>query len=137
MQYELWYDSIENESDSISNYTYYVDENLKDVIAFLYKKHFGKEYIELGWWLEPGAKEFVKDIEDKWFHNKIDTLTLYTDYEFIDFLKQVYYDDAVEQAVNSGDLKDYTTEEPDQDDFDDFDDYLEAKKIYDECNWDN
>lgn len=63
-----------------------VGENFDDVLAYLYQKKYNKEYNELSWYLEDGAKEFVYDLEDKWLHNDIDTFDIYHNEEFLDFL---------------------------------------------------
>jgi hypothetical protein len=94
------------------------------------------DYKELGWWLEPGAKEFVKALEEQWFYNKIDTVKLYADYNFKDYLKDKYWSDAVDKAEADGALKDYSVE-PNPEDYDDIDDYIEAKKDYDSVSLDN
>ena len=64
-----------------------VTESFRDVLAYLFEKKYDKPYSELSWYLEEGAKDFVKDLEDKWLHNEIDTFTLYHDRDFLDFLE--------------------------------------------------
>lgn len=81
-----------------------VSEDLRDALPYLYEKHFGVPYRELGWWLEPGAKEWVKEIEDKWFHNKLDLSEVYKDTEFLASLAQKYSTQINEDTVE--DLKD-------------------------------
>ena len=76
---------IDFEEDLISGQVV-ISEDLKDALPYLYEKHFGIPYNELGWWLEPGAQEFVKDLEDKWFHNKLDLSEVYCDEEFLNKL---------------------------------------------------
>lgn len=58
-------------------------ESLYDIISYLYEKHYNIPYNELSWYLEPGAKEFVKDIEEKWLHNTLDTSFIYRDKDFV------------------------------------------------------
>lgn len=77
----------------------YVEEDLKMLIAYFYQKHFGVPYKELGWWLEEGAKEFVKDIEDKWMHNEIDSFELMRDNDFLEFIKENYMADVDEDTL--------------------------------------
>jgi hypothetical protein len=139
MQHELYYTVIENEYSSITNYSYYVEETLQDIIEFYYLQKYNKQYLELGWWLEDGAKDFVKNIEQQWWHNKINTVCLYADYDFIDFLKTKYYDDAVEQAEKDGDLSSTSIDpyEPNPEDYDTYEEYLEAIDNYHENDWDN
>lgn len=80
-----------------------IAEDLRDAIPYLYEKHFGVPYRELGWWLEPGAREWMKDIEDKWFHNQLDLSEVYKDEEYLQELAQEYYSVSVE---NIDDMKD-------------------------------
>ena len=70
-----------------------ISEDLEDVIAYLFYKKYGKYYNELSWFLEPGAREFVKEIEDSWNANTFDTFSLYHDPEFLKFIHDVIYDD--------------------------------------------
>ena len=80
-----------------------ISEDLRDALPFLYKKHFGVEYKELGWWLIPGAREWVKEMEDKWFHNQLDLHDLYKDPEFLEELRTAIYSlnyDEIEDMVS-------------------------------------
>lgn len=70
-----------------------IQENLDDVKAYLFFKKYGKCYNELSWALEPGAREFVKEIEDSWNANTFDSFSLYHDQEFMEFIRDVIYDD--------------------------------------------
>lgn len=81
-----------------------VSEDLRDALPYLYEKHFGVPYRELGWWLEPGAKEWVKEIEDKWLHNKLDLSELYKNEEFLNSLADKYSDRIDEDTIE--DLRD-------------------------------
>lgn len=68
-------------------------EDLDDVIAYLFYKRYGKYYNELSWYLEEGAREFVKGIEDSWNANTFDAFSLYHDPEFLEFIRTVKFDD--------------------------------------------
>ena len=69
-------------------------EDFKDVLAYLFQKEYGVYYNDTTWLLEPNAKEFVKDLEDKWLRDEIDTYTLYHDDDFLEFMsKRVEVDD--------------------------------------------
>ncbi len=68
--------------------TILVYEDLNDALPYLYEKHFGIPYSELSWYLEPGAKEWVKELEDKWMHNELDLSEVYNDEEFIASLSE-------------------------------------------------
>lgn len=83
-------EALDYTSSNETGYTVSVSEDLRDAIPYLYEKHFGVPYRELGWWLEPGAKEFVKDLEDKWMHNKLDLSEVYKDEEFLKLLSEKY-----------------------------------------------
>jgi hypothetical protein len=85
------FDSGEN---SVVDYEYTVQESLQDVIEYKYYKKYDKPYHPLAWYLEDGAKEFVKEIEDAWLHNTLDMYAIYSDYDFYDWLKDKYEDDA-------------------------------------------
>lgn len=52
-------------------------EDLEDIKRYFYEKKYSREYDSLGRYLEPGSVEFLKDIEDKWLHNKLDTDKIY------------------------------------------------------------
>lgn len=52
-------------------------EDLEDIKRFFYERKYSRKYDSLGRYLEPGSVEFLKDIEDKWLHNKIDTDSIY------------------------------------------------------------
>ena len=60
-----------------------IAEDLNDIITYLYEKHYNIPYDELSWYLEPGAKEFVKDIEYRWLHNTLDTTSICQDKDFV------------------------------------------------------
>ena len=40
-------------------------ENFDTIRAYLFKQRFDKPYNELSWYLEDGAKDFVRELEDK------------------------------------------------------------------------
>ena len=67
---EAYCEDLQEDYSVVATYTF--SEDLDDVISFLYQEKFGKAYNELDWYLEPGAKEFIKDIEEKWLKNQID-----------------------------------------------------------------
>lgn len=95
------FSDIDIDSLEGGEYTYTIDENLNDVIDYMFIQKYNRPYENnLGWYLEDGAKEFVKDIEDKWWHNKLDTYTLYHDYKFLDYLTEKYRDEAIKSSLN-------------------------------------
>jgi len=96
---KVWCSCSALNMDGEESFTIAVDEDLQDIIAFLYYKKYEKPYNELSWYLEDGAKEFVKDIEDKWLHNTLDTFSLYQDPEFLEFLSDWYTDELTEEQL--------------------------------------
>ena len=52
-------------------------EDLEDIKRYFYERKYSRDYDSLGRYLEPGSAEFLKDIEDKWLHNKLDTDSIY------------------------------------------------------------
>lgn len=79
--------------DESFDYTYWVDITCQDIIEYLFKEKYGKEYSPLSWYLEDGAREFVKDIEDSWLRNEIDEYGMLQDLALRSFLKEKYADD--------------------------------------------
>ena len=77
-----------------------IDEDLRMLVAYFYEQHFNKPYNELSWYLEPGAKEFVKEVENKYWHNEIDSFALARDDKFIEFLSNNYECDFDENLLD-------------------------------------
>ena len=65
-------------------------DRLEYLIPYLYEQHFGVPYKELGWWLEDGAQEFVKDVEDKWWNNTLEIDSLQHSDKFVEYLVNNY-----------------------------------------------
>lgn len=84
------------EDDSF-DYTYYVDISLQDIIEYLFKEKYEKDYNPLSWYLEDGAREFVKDIEDSWLKDEIDEYGMLQDLSLRTFLKDKYASDVVKE----------------------------------------
>lgn len=80
------------------SYTYEVDIGLQDIIEYLFKEKYGITYKPLSWYLEDGAREFVKDIEDSWLRNEIDVYDMLQDLSLKDFLRDKYKEE-VRQAA--------------------------------------
>ena len=74
-------------------YSYVVDTTLQDYVEYFFKQEYRKEYNPLAWYLEDNAREFVKDIENKWMHNELDEMSLSNDVSFRKFLKKKYKHD--------------------------------------------
>jgi hypothetical protein len=54
-----------------------LDESLQDIVEYEFEKEYRIPYKATSWYLEPGAREFVKGIEGKWLSNNLDTLSYY------------------------------------------------------------
>jgi len=94
-------DNIDLSKYDTVSFTYDVREELEDVIDYLFIQKYDRPYkSNLGWYLEDGAKEFVKNIEDKYWHNTLDTFTIYHDPKFIEYLTENYREDAVRESLN-------------------------------------
>jgi len=65
----------------------YTQENFKDILAYYFEKKYEVPYTETSWVLEKDAREFVRDLENRWLNDEIDTFTLYHDESFLNFLK--------------------------------------------------
>jgi len=91
-------DEFINEWDGWT-YDYYLEINMEDIKEFLFKEKFNKDYESLNYYLEPGAKEFIKDFENKWWQNKIDTLSFQTNPNFLEFLKEKYSLEIIKDLV--------------------------------------
>lgn len=88
------------DNDVFVTYDYLVEDKLQDIIEYKYEQKFGKKYNELSWYLETGATKFVNEIEEEWFHNRIDTTKLYNmDFEFYEWLKNKYSDIAFNKCL--------------------------------------
>jgi len=95
MKYYFTYDYIVNLEDGYGNrlqgfsdsYKLGIWEDLQDIFEYMFEKEYNKPYNELGWYLEPNAKELYKEVEDLWLHNALDTFELYNhDYNFQTFI---------------------------------------------------
>lgn len=70
-----------------------IEFTLDLIIKYYFFKHYHKDYCILNYYLEDNAKEFVKDIEYKYWHNQIDEYALTHSYDFTDFLLERCHDD--------------------------------------------
>lgn len=79
-----------------ADYEYDIEQDFHDILKYLYKKRFRIEYDELSWQLENGAKDAVAEWNDKWCRNELRAWDFYStgNWDFIDWLKGEYYDDA-------------------------------------------
>ena len=88
MKYELYY----------GNFTYEVEQNYLDILSYEFEKTFNEEYVPYYTLYTPEQNAYVKEFETKWLNNEIHEYDYYTtrNYEFLDWLKEKYADDAEE-----------------------------------------
>lgn len=87
-----------------SDYAYYVEDSLRDVVEYSYEKAFNEKFNEMSWFLTDGAKPLVEKLEKKYFENTLDFDKYYTfDWDFKDWIKEKYYDDALEECYKKMD----------------------------------
>ena len=128
--YDKYYGCLDTDYDSV---TVKVDEDLQNILEYYFKKKYNKCYNPLSWYLEDGAKELFKELETKWFKNKIDTFELYhLNNDFKEFLLEKYATEACILAEKS--VIDFTRSEYEEEDVPDgfvnyaiTGDYLEAE----------
>ena len=81
-------------------YTLLIDEELDDICEYYFYKNYGVHYLNnLAWYQQPNAREFIRDIADRYRRNEIDTLTLYREPDFQEQLKETYHDLAVKNSL--------------------------------------
>ena len=85
--------TIEFECPAIDEYdTKYlevpIEENFDTIKAYLFEKRYEVPYTDTTWLIEKDAREFMRDLEDKWNHNEIDTFSLYRDEDFLEFVRK-------------------------------------------------
>jgi hypothetical protein len=102
MKYKIYYTFYNEEFNDITvdinDYEFVVEDNLQDIVEYMYESKFNKKYNYLSWYLESGSREFIKDIHDKWWKNEIDTLSLYQNIDFKNWIKNRYYLKALNKA---------------------------------------
>ena len=86
MKYELYY----------GDFTFEVEQNYLDILGYEFKNKFNEDYEPSYTLYTSEQKEYVKDFETKWLKNEIHEYDYYTtrNYEFLNWLKDKYYDDA-------------------------------------------
>lgn len=94
--------------DTTVNYTYYVQESIQDIIEYLYEEEYHMPYFQTSWFLEEGAREFVKNIETLWNTNNLDPASLYSgDGKFMSWLATKYEEHAKIQFFDEHSMQDY------------------------------
>ena len=81
---------------------YQVTEDIEDILEYLIKQKFYQDYSRDTVVYDSNIKDYIKEMNDLWFNNKLDTFKLYTDSKFIEFLKDKYrseYEDYLECEV--------------------------------------
>ena len=87
-----------------------VEPTLQDIVAYLFEKEYHKYYNELSWYLEPNAREFVKNIEMLYMKNQLDETSLSREMINSSFLKDKYRYLAEEYLEEEYDLEDIKEE---------------------------
>ena len=109
---ECYYDG----ESMVINYPFNVSENLQDIIEYLYEEEYHSKYYSHSWFLESGSREFVENLKKLWGTNSFDTFSLYTkDYNFIKWLADRYYSDALLQYTNENIMINEENKELDKD----------------------
>lgn len=105
MAYTLHYDFQEYVGDGelwAVNYQYPVQESIDDIMHYLYEKKFGRDFAEISWYLEPGAKEAMGEWEQAYLKDEIKFYDYYSslNYEFTDWLIDEYRDAALAECLD-------------------------------------
>jgi hypothetical protein len=102
MKHKIYYTFYNEEFNDITvdinDYEFVVEDNLQDIVEYMYELKFNKKYNYLNWYLESGSREFIKDLQEKWWKNEIDTITLHQNFDFKDWIKDKYYLKALNKA---------------------------------------
>lgn len=72
-EHDLWID--------LPVHTLDIVEDFEDILTFLFEQEFNVPYHINSYTLEKGGKEFVLELENKWFKNELDVFALYTENE--------------------------------------------------------
>lgn len=104
MAYTLHYDFSEHVGGGellAVDYRYPVQESIDDILHYLYEKRFDRDFAELSWYLEPGAREAMREWERAYLKDEIKTYDYYSslNYEFTDWLHDEYRDDALAECL--------------------------------------
>ena len=70
-----------------------IELSLGLITKYYYYKKYHKKYDILNYYLEDGGKELVRDIEDRWLHNKIDEIGLSHSEDFKRFILEFCHDE--------------------------------------------
>lgn len=100
------YEMVYNEEYRILKY---LEEDIEDIKKFMFFKKYNKHYNDMNWYLEEGAKEFIKQVEDDWLANKLDTDAIYKDsYIYEMYAKNVAKDLHFQNMIDDDiDYRDY------------------------------
>lgn len=104
MAYTLHYDFQEYVGDGelwAVDYQYPVQESIDDIMHYLYEKKFGRDFAEISWYLEPGAKEAMREWEQAYLKDEIKFYDYYSslNYEFTDWLHDYHKPDAISECL--------------------------------------
>lgn len=112
MAYTLHYDFQEYVVDGelwAVDYQYPVQESIDDIMHYLYEKKFGRDFAEISWYLEPGAKEAMGEWEQAYLKDEIKFYDYYSslNYEFTDWLHDAHKSDALSECLEKMSSSDF------------------------------
>lgn len=84
------------------DYHYIVEENIQDIIEYEFEKKYGKKYDVLSWYTYPGSETLVSNLKDLYLRNAIDFLSYFQNPQFISWMKEKYYYDALRERAKKG-----------------------------------
>ena len=82
MRHTIYYDFNDYYYEYLidEHYEFHLDIKFNDIMEYLYEKTFNKKFDAMSYRLDKEAKEFVKNLEQEWFKNKVDEIALIQDY---------------------------------------------------------
>ena len=95
--------SITSDDDTLNtSYTvsYKIPVEVQDIIEYYFEQHYKVKYHPLAWIVEDNALQFVKNIEEQYFSNKIKEFDLYVqDRDFIQFIRNKYVEEMLQKEL--------------------------------------
>ena len=101
MTYTLYYSFNEHYGDTFifeRDFKFTIEENFSDLFEFEFENKYHRKYNYFTWFFEPGAKEFYRELERLWQLNSLDYYKYLQNPFFKDWIKEKYYNKALEQA---------------------------------------
>lgn len=101
MAYTLYYSFDEHYNDAFifeRDFKFTIEENFNDLFEFEFENKYHRKYNYFTWFLEPGAKELYRELESLWQLNSLDYYKYLQNLFFKEWIKEKYYNEALEQA---------------------------------------